>query len=83
MAEIYSTGALFNLTQKQNLIYKAFTILTIRFFIWYKLFMCSFLQNAHIQVFNWLSPLIISIGMFCLDLYWLKEIYTKLKKSAF
>jgi hypothetical protein len=79
MGEIYSTGALFNLTYRQDLIYRAFTILTLRPFIWYKLFMCGFIPNQ--QAIYWSFPLIISTGMFCLDIYWLKKIYINLNKQ--
>ena len=81
MGEIYSTGAIFNLSSKNNLIYRAITIITIRMFIWYKLFLCSFIAESQNNLYDRFSPLIISIGMFILDLYWLKSIFLKLKEN--
>ena len=77
MAEIYSTGAIFGLTPKQDLKYRAFMILTARLFIWTSLFRMSLIEGQEMMYV--LFPAMISTGMLTLDAYWLTLIYKKLQ----
>ncbi len=77
MAEIYSTGAIFGLTPKQDLKYRAFMILTVRLFIWTSLFRMSLIEGQ--EMMDVLFPALISTGMLTLDAYWLTLIYKKLQ----
>jgi hypothetical protein len=80
MSEIYSTGAIFKLNPNQDLKYRAFMILTVRLFIWTTLFRMSFIDGQEfIHIF---FEKIVSIGMVCLDAYWLKLIYNKMKNTS-
>jgi len=79
MAEIYSTGAIFGLTPKQDLKYRAFMILTVRLFIWTSLFRMSWIDGQ--ERIHYFFEKVISIGMLTLDAYWLTLIYKKLRNK--
>ena len=77
MAEMYSTGALFHLSQRGNLIYRAIIIITIRINIWIFLINKSFTLNQD-KICILLERYITSC-ILLLDIYWLKCIFKKLK----
>jgi hypothetical protein len=78
MAEIYSTGAMFQLSPRADLKYRGFMIMTVRLFVWISLFRMSLLANQDFT--NIVFQRIVSIGMLSLDAYWLKLIVQKLSK---
>lgn len=80
MAEIYSTGALFNLSPRNDLKYRAVMITTIRLFVWISLFRMSLLDNQ--DMINIGFQRTVSIGMLSLNAYWLKLIVQKLAKPS-
>jgi hypothetical protein len=76
MAEMYSTGHLFHLSQRGNLIYRAFVIITIRMSIWIFLINQSF--NLNQDKICILLERYITSSILVLDIYWLKCIFKKL-----
>jgi hypothetical protein len=76
MAEMYSTGALFHLSQRGNLFYRAFIIITIRMSIWIFLINQSF--NLNQDKICILLERYITSCILLLDIYWLKCIFKKL-----
>jgi hypothetical protein len=80
VAEVYSTGALFGLSPRRNLQFRAWTILTVRLFVWTMLFRVSFVEGQTVAAAAMQRTC--SVCMLGLDLHWLRQIRAKLSSSA-
>ena len=76
IAEMYSTGAFFNLSPRNNLIYRAFIIILIRMSLWIFLISNSFLKQQD-QMCIYFERYI-SSTILLLDLYWFRLILKKI-----